>query len=242
MTSLEHRVRRLERVIVGLTVALAIAILAGFTQAGRARVPVLNAERLNIVDASGRPVLVLANGHRLPGAVIDGKEYPQAWVGRGRSAGMLFYNERGDEVGGLIYEAARNDSGYAAVGHLSFDQWRQNQVLALQYIDDGRSRQAGLNVWDRPTDISIADQFSTADRMLHATGRQHDSLDRELTSIRARVGGVRRLFLGSQDRTAQLQLRDTHGRVRARLVVDSADVARLEFIDERGKVIAAYPQ
>lgn len=80
-------------------------VLSGFARRSRSDA-VLSVERLNIVDSLGRPVLVLANGPRLPGAVFHGKEYPQAFVDRGRAAGMIFYNSVGDEVGGLIYDGA----------------------------------------------------------------------------------------------------------------------------------------
>jgi hypothetical protein len=52
---------------------------------------------------------------------------------------------------------------------------------------------------------------------------------------------VQRVFLGNQDRTAQLVLRDTKGRVRARLVGDATYRARLEFLDEVSGVVATYP-
>jgi hypothetical protein len=52
---------------------------------------------------------------------------------------------------------------------------------------------------------------------------------------------VQRVFVGSQDKAAMVQLRDTHGRVRVRLAVDAQDTARLEFLDEAGKAVAQYP-
>ncbi len=54
-------------------------------------------------------------------------------------------------------------------------------------------------------------------------------------------GGTPRAFLGSRDRDALLELRDTAGRVRAVLRVGADDVARLEFLDAAGAVIATYP-
>ena len=49
-------------------------------------------------------------------------------------------NDQGDEVGGPIVDGVPRDSGRrCAVGHLSVDQWKQNQVVALQYLDNGRS-------------------------------------------------------------------------------------------------------
>ena len=89
--------------------ALTVMFVTGLTQRDS---QVLSVERLNIVDSTGGLALVLANGARLPGGRFGGKEYPQSFSGRGRSAGMIFYNEVGDEVAGLIYEGASRDSTY----------------------------------------------------------------------------------------------------------------------------------
>jgi hypothetical protein len=204
--------------------------------------PVLSVERLNIVDSLGNPVLVLSNGARLPGAVFGRREYPQSFVGRGRSAGMIFYNESGDEVGGLIYEGASRDSSYRAFGHFSFDQWKQNQVVAVQYQDNGATRSAGLRVWDRPINAPVESQFALAQKLLSLPpGALRDSINQERLRVRAQVEGKQRLFIGSQDKVAKLELCDTNGRLRVRLFVDSAGVARLEFLDASGRVTTAFP-
>src|SRR6266849_1706149 len=203
---------------------------------------ILSVERLNIVDAVGHVLLVLSNGARLPGASFAGKEYPQSFVGRGKSAGMIFLNEAGDEVGGLIYEGERRDSTYRAFGHLSFDQWKQNQVVAVQYQDNGATRSAGLQVWDRPTDVPSELQFALAERMLAtAPGPVRDSLNRERLRVRARIEGTPRLFVGSEDRVAKVELRDLAGRVRLRLLVDSSGVGRLVFLDSTGNQPTIFP-
>jgi hypothetical protein len=85
-------------------------------------------------------------------------------------------------------------------------------------------------------------QFSAAEAMQAATGARRDTLRARLDAARERAAGVRRLFIGSQDRTAQVVLRDTRGRVRARLLVDGTDSARLEFLDESGRVTASFPR
>ena len=85
-------------------------------------------------------------------------------------------------------------------------------VVELQYTDSGKTRRAGLQIWDRPTDLAAA------------------------------ADSIPRVFVGSQDRVAQIRLLDTRGRVRARLVVDAQDVPRLEFLDESGAVIDRYPR
>jgi hypothetical protein len=51
-----------------------------------------------------------------------------------------------------------------------------------------------------------------------------------------------RVFIGSDNRTATLLMRDVAGRPRIRMFVDSMNVARLEFLDEAGQVVNAYPR
>lgn len=237
-----------QRISTGLFVANVIMFsatlmltLGGFTQSPRQTT--LTVERLNIVDSTGRLALVLANGAQLPGAVFKGKEYPPSFVGRGKSAGMLFFNEEGDEVGGLIYEGARRDSSYRAFGHLSFDQWEQNQVVAMQYTDNGASRSAGVRVWDRPTDAPLERQFALAEQMQSMPrGAARDSVNAERLRVRARVAGTPRMFIGSEDRVAKVEMRDAAGRVRLRMLVDSTGTGRLVFLDSAGRVTAVYPE
>ncbi|UCF20453.1 MAG: hypothetical protein JSU87_03325 [Gemmatimonadota bacterium] len=243
MSTMEKRLRFLALCNAAALCALGSLTLLAFTRQDRVRFTEVDVERLNIIGTNGQPVLVLANRRLIPGPSMSGKQYPAAVAdGRDLVSGMIFFNEQGDEVGGLIFNGIPKDSGYSAVGHLSFDQWKQNQVVALQYIDGGTSRRAGLNVWDRPTDVTMDEQLDRGLRMMEATGAERDSLRAAAAAARARGEyGVQRLFVGSRDRTAQLVLRDTEGRVRVRLYVDSTDVARLEFLDESGRTVAAYP-
>ena len=85
-------------------VALAMLLVTGFRPQQAA---VLTVERLNIVDSTGRLALVLSNGAQLPGITVAGKEYVKP-RGRAGSAGMIFYNQAGDEVGGLVYRGGPN--------------------------------------------------------------------------------------------------------------------------------------
>jgi hypothetical protein len=222
---------------------VALFALTGFSYQKRTQFTEIDAERLNIIGTNGKPVLVLANRRLIPGPSMNGKDYPRSLAdGRDLLSGMIFFNEQGDEVGGLIYNGIKKDSGYSALGHLSFDQWKQNQVVALQYLDNGTTRRAGLRVWDRPTDVSFDKQLDRSLRMSESSGTEREAIRKEIEAARTRGElGNERLFVGSQDQTAQIQLRDKQGRVRLRLYVDGKDVARLEFLDETGKVMSSYP-
>ena len=200
----------------------------------------IDAERLNIIGTNGKPVLVLSNKRLIPGPSMNGKTYPKEYAdGRELFSGMIFFNEDGDEVGGLIYTGIKKDSGYYAMEHLSFDQWKQNQVVALQYIDNSKTRRAGLRVWDRPGVPldQIFDRFKARNEV-PKNSRAYDSIVNEIKASAARGdNGIERMFIGSQDEVAQIQLRDKQGKVKVKLYVDASGNPKLEFYNDKGEVI-----
>lgn len=205
-----------------------------------ARLKVLEVERINVVQPDGKLAMVIANTPRLPGIIHDGKETPS----ERRASGMLFYNGSGDEAGGLIYSSQqRPDGGYTAGANLTFDQYRQDQVVQLTYQDQNARPAAGLLVTDRPTHITTTEYLALRDRARSATGAERERLEQELRA-REEAGEfwAQRIFVGSLNRSAMVRLKDTRGRTRIRLVVDSADVARIEFFDSAGKVVRTFPE
>jgi len=235
-------IRLLKIYAAGSSLALVGLMIAGFAPAVR-QARVIDAERINVRNADGRIALSIAGKGRLPGPMSEGREYPQQLSG-GRivNSGMIFFNERGDEVGGLTYHGDVTPDGYSSAGGITFDQFRQDQVVSLQYQDNGRSRQAGVTVWDRSTEITIDEILRLVDARLRAQGAARDSIERAIQQLGARGGSASRVFLGSQNRNATLVLRDTRGRPRLRLVVDSLDAARIEFVDSAGAVTRRFPE
>lgn len=205
-------------------------------------VEVLRAQRVEVVNEDGQYALVLAGRGRLPGPTFGGQEYPQELSGgRVQASGMIFFNESGDEVGGLTYSGRAAGEGYRASGGIMFDQFRQDQVVGLQYSDNGTTRSAGFNVWDRPSDLPIVDIIGLLEARLNATGAARDSIQQQIQAIASQSPSAHRVYLGSTNKTATLVLRDKSGAARIRMYVDSMDVARLEFLDTAGSVLHAFP-
>lgn len=222
------------------SIALGILMFGAFTP----QTPdVIKAKRIEILNDDGRYALVLAAKGRLPGPVFGGKEYPQALSGgRTTATGMIFFNERGDEVGGLTYNGQKVGDSYRAGGGIMFDQFQQDQVVGLQYSDNGTRRSAGLNIWDRSPEVALGDVIDKLEARSRATGAARDSIDRVIRAIPGMDKSAHRVFLGSDNRVATLLLRDPQGRPRIRMYVDSASVARLEFLNETGQVVNAFPR
>lgn len=58
------------------------------------------------------------------------------------------------------------------------------------------------------------------------------------SAMKLGLGGAQRVFVGKQpDKTATVVLADAMSRPRLRLVVDSAGAARIDFLDDNGKVL-----
>jgi hypothetical protein len=197
----------------------------------------ITVERINVVDANGTLRMVISNKDRMHPGVIDGRT-----VDRSRPvAGMLFFNDVGDEVGGLTYTGREQNGERRADSGLMFDQFKQDQTIGLSYTEGSGTRRAGFQVWDR-SDRSLGElveQLNAANKIEDRTKR-----DQAIAAIRSSAPpGPLRVFVGkSRDKAATMSLADAEGKPRLTLTVDAGGNPRIEFLDENGKVTARLPQ
>jgi hypothetical protein len=217
--------------------AFVFVALAAFGQpAAKQRFGEIDVERINIVDASGTLRMVLSNKDRMHPGVLDGK-----MIDRPRPvAGMLFFNDEGDEVGGLTYTGQERDGQRRATSGIAFDQFKQDQIIALTYSENNGQRTAGLQLWDRPET-----RLSELIEKLNAANKLTDPAARDAAIKKARAEAPpspRRVFVGKNaDRSAAVSLADANGKPRLNLRVDAGGEASIEFLDENGKVTQRIP-
>ena len=235
--SLRREIRFLRVYAITSSLVLAVLCTAAFRQASTGKFDELTVGRLNVVDADGALRLVLSNKDRMHPGMMDGK-----LIDRPRPvAGLLFFNEEGDEVGGLTFTGREvNGRGRANAG-IMFDQFKQDQTIGISYSETDGRRTAGLQVWDRPdTRLSeLIDQLNAANKLTDPAERQQ-----AVAAARASAQPApRRLFVGKlPDRSATVALSDAAGKPRLTLTVDAAGNPRIEFLDDAGKVISRLPQ
>jgi hypothetical protein len=193
----------------------------------------LTVERLNVVEPDGQLVLAIANTARLPDPLIAGKTVETARTG----PGIIFFDGKGWEVGGLTYNTRETEGGYRASGHFAFDQFRNDQVVYLNYSDDGKRKNAGLFVVDRARTPRIDELLALRDQAQKASPEERKVLEEKL-----RATSAQRVFVGSDEETAMVRLRDRAGRDRIRMSVSPQGAAQLEFLDENGKVVDKLPK
>lgn len=224
-----------------ITSSLILVVVAAtaFRQAGPAKsAGEITVERLNIVDANGTLRMVLAGKDRMHPGVMDG-----ITIDRPRPvAGMLFFNDEGDEVGGLTYTGTMAGGRGRANAGIMFDQLKQDQTIGISYQEANGQRSAGFQVWDRSDTVRLSELIAK----LNAANKLPAGADRDqaVAAIRsAAPPGPRRVFVGkTADKAATLVLSDGDGRARLRLAVDAAGNPRIEFLDESGRVVARIPE
>jgi hypothetical protein len=236
---LRRQIRFMQIYTVGSSLLLLFVAVAGMTQSNATqRVDELTVQRINVVDANGTLRLVISNKDRMHPGVIDGKT-----INRPRpDAGLLFFNDVGDEVGGITFSGKEINGQATAKSGLTFDQWKQDQTIGIQYGEEGARRSAGLQVWDR----SDTQRLSELIDKLNLANAVQDPAARAAAVQAARATaqpGFQRLFAGKdQDRASSIVLSDAAGKPRLTLKVAANGVASVEFLDAQGKVTYRLPK
>jgi hypothetical protein len=231
--SIRRQLYVLQAYVVVSLLVFAVMALAAFRQPPMPqKFGEISAERINIIDADGTLRLVISNKDRMHPGVIGGKI-----IQRERPvAGLLFFNDHGDEAGGLTVTGRERNGTRAASAGIMFDQLGQDQTIGFDYSESNGRRTAAFKVWDRP-DTPLSEVV----QKLNAANAIADRAERDAAVARVRAAAPRaaqRVFVGkSADRAASVMLADAAGKTRLALKVDADGNASIEFLDADGKVI-----
>lgn len=228
LATIKKSVRWIKAYALLMTAVLVVFCFSGFTQSGQKQnVEEITANRIKLVDAAGKIRVILA-----------------AELKNANLAGLLFMNEEGTEAGGLLYNGKRDKDGKIDAGALlTFDQFKNDQVVALEYDHIGDQKRQGLTISDRPDTMS--DQ---AKELMRALGNALQSAKSEaerqairrdyLSRIPAREIVARRLFAGRDvEGSSLVTLSDLDGKPRLRLKVDKLGQASITFLDPSGRTV-----
>jgi hypothetical protein len=235
---LRVRLRALEIYAVVSGLVLVFFATAALRQgAAPQRFDEVTVQRINVVDANGTLRLVISNKDRMHPGILDGK-----LIDRQRPvAGLIFFNDEGDEVGGLTFSGREAAGVRRANGGVMFDQLKQDQTVGIEYTESNGQRTAGLSVWDRPDSrlSDLIEQLNQANAIQDQAAR-----DARLREIRAAAPPApRRLFVGkTSDKAAGVTLADAQGKTRLTMKVGADGQAAIEFLDADGKVVQRLPQ
>jgi hypothetical protein len=201
----------------------------------------ITVHRINVVEPDGTPRLIISDKAEFAGEYYHGKELSRP--DRQDSAGMLFLNDEGTENGGMIFGGYKSKDGTLhSFGHLSFDEYEQDQTLSLDANQDGQERSSSYQINDNTTTLLTPEVFS-AYEAVHAMPEGPEKqkamaavVARYPVKLRARASIER-----DPDKSAALRLRDPEGRTRILLRVTADGTPTMQFLDASGKVLHHWP-
>jgi hypothetical protein len=220
-----------------LTLVFVATVVGGFLMMRTPQFGIITARRINIVEPDGTVRLTISNRADFPGGWIHKKESPRP--DRREAAGMLFMNEEGTEQGGLIWGASQLPDGTIENhGHLSLDQYEENQIFALDAGQEGKDKFSRITMTDQG-DYPVEEKRKAEDRIGKLPPeKQEDAWGDFFASHKH---DVNRLVLGrAPDGSVGLSLRDANGKARILLNVQSDGKSVLQFFDDAGKVVSEF--
>lgn len=242
------RIRRLELGLVALMLALVAAVTWTALRPSGTADKVLTAERLEIVEPDGELAFVLANSARPVPATIDGQVLLEGQEEERRHPTIIFFDGKGDEVGGMTFSNEETEDGFSAIRHFAMDGFEQDETVVLRHHQDSEGARSGLEVSDRPRDRSLVEVLEGLGLEVPVT---RDELEAVIDSLREGgreeelqdLFGVSRLFLGSdRDDRATLVLRDGEGRERILLAAPADEDPYIRVLDEEGEIVGELPE
>jgi hypothetical protein len=221
-----------------LTVAFAVVVLGGFAESRQKQTfDEIDVHRINVIEPDGTLRMVISNKAAFPGIMIRGKETPHP---DRATAGMLFFNDEGTENGGLIFGGSKGKDGkVSSYGHLSFDQYEQDQVFSIDAGEENGKRTSELRVIDQP-DHPIMQDIAAAEHIGKLPKEQQADAWKQFRA--ATPHSETRIVLGrSDDHSVALRLKDERGRDRLVIRVQPDGSPVVQFLDEHGKVTSQLP-
>lgn len=194
----------------------------------------ITARRINIVEPDGTVRLTISNRADFPGAWNRGKEY--ARPDRREAAGMLFMSEEGTEQGGFIWGAGHLPDGSIQNHlHLSFDQYEENQIFAIDAGQEGKDKFSNISIVDQGN-YPIEEKRKANEAIEKLPANEQDAAWEKFFATHR--SDVKRVELGrSSDGSAGLELRDANGKVRILLTVRPNGEPILRFLGDDGRVV-----
>jgi hypothetical protein len=235
MNNVEKDLRFLKIYAVLSTLVCALLFTWLFQTSSTKRFEEIDVERINIVEKDGKLRMVISNKMRQHPGTMDGITYDER-IGQ-RPPGLMFFSEKGDEVGGLVFDG---NTGAGQGGSLTFDKFRGDQTI--QFIHDEEvdgTYFAGLKMNDQNMPLN---DLMKKQKEISAlpTKESQESAWKELREKGLLM--TERLRIGKEhDQSSVIKMKDARGKVRIELKVAADGVSTIHFLDDRGKVIYHLP-
>lgn len=233
-TKLEKKVNFLTGYAIVSSLIFSVVLLSSFgKEEKKERFDEITAKKINLIGEDGSLRMVISNETRQHSGRMNGKDYPK----RDRPAGMIFFNDEGDECGGLIFAGKTKDGKTSSGMSFTMDNYHDDQVIQIlntEEYENGKSAiQRGLTINEYPlgSNIDIRNaKFKELEKIENKEVR-----DQKMDELWAKEGSKKRLFIGrNKSNSSGLFLYDKDGNAKLKIHVDEDGNPKIEIVDKNG--------
>lgn len=218
------------------TLFISFLALSSFSQKDKVeKFDELVVKKITVVGEDNSPRMVLSNETRQHSGRMNGKD----WAKRERPAGIIFFNNQGDECGGIIFKATEKDGKIVSGMSFTMDQYKNDQVLQIlndEHYADGKTyieRGITINEYPEGADHDVMNQ------KLKELNKIKDDKERKekINELMKKEGHIQRLFMGkTYGNSSGLFLAGADGKIKMMIYVDEKGVPKIQTLNEKGEV------
>ena len=234
--NLEKKINFLMAYAIISTLFISFFALSSFSQKDKVqRLDELVVKKITVVGEDNSPRMVLSNETRQHSGRMNGKD----WAKRERPAGIIFFNNQGDECGGIIFKATEKDGKIVSGMSFTMDQYKNDQVLQIlndEHYADGKTYiERGITINEYPEGADL----DRKNQKLKELNKIKDDKERKekINELMKKEGHVQRLFMGkTYGNSSGLFLAGADGKLKMMIYVDEKGVPKIQTLNEKGEV------
>lgn len=200
----------------------------------------ITVKKITVVGEDNLPRMVLSNETRQHSGRMNGKE----WSKRERPSGIIFFNNQGDECGGIVYQVKEQDGKTSSGMSFTMDNYKDDQVIQIlndEYYSGGKAFiERGISINQYPLGTNIDDRNKKLDEI----NKIKDDKERKLKTkeLMQKEGSINRLFIGrTKGNSSGLFLSGPDGHPKMMVYVDEMGNPKIQVFDKKGELKDIIP-
>jgi len=192
-------------------------------------------KKITVIGEDNLPRMVLSNENRQHSGRMNGKE----WVKRERPSGIIFFNNYGDECGGIVYKTEEINGKISSGMSFTMDNYKDDQVIQIlndeNYADGKSYIQRGISINQFPDGTNLEQRTKKFEELMKITDEKERTV--KLEALNKSEGPVNRLFIGkTKSNSAGLFLYSTDGQPKMKIYVDKNGNPKIQTYNDKGEV------
>jgi hypothetical protein len=195
----------------------------------------IEVKKITVVGEDNLPRIVLSNETRQHPGRANGKQMEK----RERPAGIIFFNDQGDECGGLVYQIKSKDGKINSGMSFTMDNYKDDQVVQIvndEYYADGKAWiERGININQYPVGSNMVER----NKKINDINAIADEKERtaKLNELWEKEGPVNRLFIGrTRGNSSGLFLAGPDGKPKMMIYVDENGEPKIQTFNNKGEM------